>query len=183
MKSKIKITINLLLYLFILYQLFNFQSDLHLILFWTLIIIQIALIIIIFIKARKYLSSIIKLNLIPLLIIIIVYSIHHNNEQHFEKSMKHYLNDNKTTKVKISDTTRFKWDKMYTIMPYTSNEDINRTIGQKWAGVYFRSAPLTEGQTLVLFMFDGKVNHYIYLDVYHLEECNQGCNNNVEVSL
>ncbi|PWV94487.1 hypothetical protein DFQ01_13052 [Paenibacillus cellulosilyticus] len=180
MRTKIKITINGLIFICLLYKFFYFESDLNSLLFWALVILQIG--VLIFVVVRKYWGSIIKLNLIPVLLLAMGYLVHAHHDRQFEKSWQMHGSDEKKTNVKIAAITDFKWDKMYTFGAYTGEEDINRRIGQNWAKFPFRGAPLTEGQSLVLFMYKGKVSHDLYMEG-NWDDCLSGCGPDVELSL
>jgi hypothetical protein len=180
MRLKIKIAMNGLFFVFFFYKFFYFESDLNALLFWTLVVLQVG--VFVFVAVRKYWSSIIKLNVIPVLLIAIGYFIHGNHDRHFEESWERHWFDQDKTNVKVSELTSFKWDKMYMFRAYMSEEDINRMIGQHWARSPFRVAPLNEGQSLVLFLYKGRVSHDLYIQGYW-DECSQGCSSDVVLSL
>jgi hypothetical protein len=61
--------------------------------------------------------------------------------------------------VNLREITPFKWDVAYSFPPYTSKEDIYKTVGYKWDRI---SETVNEGMDQIVFMKDGKVVCYIY---------------------
>lgn len=181
-KHQIKVGVNLLILLGLLYVQVGFQSDVNMLLLWTIIVGQLACLVFIGLKSKRFISSILRFQMIPICCFIGLFSVHNVNANQFEKSVNQYAADNKETTLKIAEITPFKWDRMYTFMPYMANEEIDRTIGQKWTNSYSMGAPMSEGQTLVIFMYQGKVNHYFYIHRY-IETCMTGCSKTIELVL
>lgn len=61
--------------------------------------------------------------------------------------------------INLLDITPFEWDLIYSFSPYTSKEEIYKTVGYKWAGV---KTTVSEGMGQIIFMKDSKVVCYLY---------------------
>ncbi|MDR6121315.1 hypothetical protein QFZ87_000912 [Bacillus sp. SLBN-46] len=61
--------------------------------------------------------------------------------------------------VNLREVTPFKWDVAYSFPPYTSKEDIYKTVGYKWDRI---SETVNEGMNQIVFMEEGKVVCYLY---------------------
>jgi hypothetical protein len=61
--------------------------------------------------------------------------------------------------IHLRDITPFDWDEVYSFHPYTSKEDIYKTIGYQWDAI---SETVNEGMNQIVFMQDGKVVCYVY---------------------
>lgn len=72
-----------------------------------------------------------------------------------------------TTINNLSEFTTFKWDTLYSFVPYTSEETIYKVIGYKWDEI---TSTVSEGMNQVVFLKGGKVVCYIdgYPDKYRV---------------
>lgn len=61
--------------------------------------------------------------------------------------------------IHLEDITPFEWDVVYSFNPYTSKEEIYKTIGYKWDRI---SETVSEGMNQIVFLKDGKVVCYLY---------------------
>jgi len=64
----------------------------------------------------------------------------------------------------LSDFTPFQWDELYSFTPYTSKEEVYKTIGYRWDDI---SEALNEGMDQIVFLKDGKEVCYIYGYPHH----------------
>lgn len=61
--------------------------------------------------------------------------------------------------VSLSSLTPFDWDRVYSIDPYASKEEIYDVVGYKWDTV---EQTLSEGMNQLVFMKEDKVVCYVY---------------------
>jgi hypothetical protein len=59
----------------------------------------------------------------------------------------------------LAKFTPFKWDTLYSFAPYTSEEEIYKTIGYKWDNI---DETVSEGMNQIVFISNGKVVCYLY---------------------
>lgn len=64
-------------------------------------------------------------------------------------------------KVDISKITSFSWDRMYIFDPYTSEREIDETIGIHWSGSKSTFIESSDSITLIVFIDEGTVVQYL----------------------
>lgn len=74
-----------------------------------------------------------------------------------------FVQDKTRTTMRISELTQFQWQKLYIFGPYTSNEEIAKTLGFEWSEVSSTNIDYDESINLLIFVADTKVVHSLEL--------------------
>ncbi|WP_458413364.1 hypothetical protein ACNQFZ_00240 [Schinkia sp. CFF1] len=103
-----------------------------------------------------------KVAFISIIILIVTISINLWKKDLWDANaelLKEEVSELNVDTIHLEDITPFEWDVVYSFNPYTSKEEIYKTIGYKWDRI---SETVSEGMNQIVFLKDGKVVCYLY---------------------